>query len=221
LISFNVFGLREYRVKNGCRFLFLLLGLFCCGCGPRLASLPVLPEAGQVPIHREFSPLPSNPVCRVAVLPFENDSGFPQAGAIFADTFAAQLNASGDYLLLQQGDILKSFQQLQLLPGVAPSLEEMQIIAHRVDAQVLITGVILEMVESSRGDVKVVVEVEVRDGATGETLWTTFHRRLGTDYTLTMHLGTIYSVTGLSRQMSEEIINLWLKKGFTQCNATS
>ncbi len=215
------FGLRKYRVKSCYRAFFLLLGLLCCGCGPRLTSLPLLPETGRVPIHREFSPLPSSPVCRVAVLPFVNDSGFPQGGTIFADTFAAQLHASGDYLLLQQGDILKIFQQLKLLPGVPPSIEEMQIVADRVDAEILITGVILEMVENSRGDVKVVVEVEVRNGLTAETLWTTFHRRLGTDYTLTMHLGTIYSVTGLSRQMSKEIINLWLKKGFTQCNATS
>lgn len=207
-------------MKNYCIFFFLLLGLLFYGCGPRLAILPALPDANQVPLLRKSSPLPAGGACRVAVLPFINDSGFPQAGTIFADIFAAQLHSSGDYLLLQQGDILKIYQQLQLLPGVAPSLEDMQIIAGRIDAQILITGVILEVVENGGGNVKIVVEVEVRDGVSAETLWTTFHRRLGTDYTLTMHFGTIFSVTGLTRQMSKEIINLWLKKGFSQCNGT-
>jgi hypothetical protein len=113
---------------------------------------------------------------------------------------------------------------LRLLPGNAPSLEELRIVSDRVNAQILITGIILEMRESP-GEHRtlnpmLVLELEIRDGRSGEVLWTAFHRRQGTDYKKVMHFGTIHTVAGLSRQVAEEIINLWYEKGLTQCNVS-
>ena len=166
--------------------------------------------------------MPSGRICRVAVLPFLNDSDFLFADAIVSKVFSAQLQEMGDYLIVQDGDILKIYQQLHILPGVAPTLEQLQIIADRAHAQLLISGVVLEMRENrgEHGTVNplLIEEIQIRDGRNGETLWTVFHRRQGTDYKKTMHFGTLHTVTGLSRQMTEEIINLWFKKGLTQCN---
>jgi len=160
----------------------------------------------------------------VAVLPFLNDSDFPLADTLVSKVFAMQFQDSGNYLLIQEGDIQKVYQQLHLLPGVAPSLEQLQIIANRVSAQLLITGIILEMREDryALGTVNpvLIVDIQIRDGRSGETLWTAFHRRQGTDYKKAMHFGTIHTATGLSRQMAEEIINLWFKKGLTQCDTS-
>ncbi|MFC1843906.1 hypothetical protein ACFLZ5_03875 [Thermodesulfobacteriota bacterium] len=194
-----------------CVFIFLLLcGFILSGCGT------------QLPLHRQLTPLPSDPLCRVAVLPFLNDSDFPLGDAVVQKVFMTQFQKAGNYLVLQEGDILKVYQQLHILPGVAPTLEQFQIIADRVNAQLLVTGIILEMRED-RGKHKTVIpvlimEIQIRDGRSGEILWTTFHRRQGTDYKKTMHFGTIHTVTGLSRQMAEEIINLWFKKGLKQCD---
>jgi len=206
------FLLQMLRLSKSCRFLIVLLcGSFCAGCA-----------AGQLPLQQQLTPLPSGPICRVAVLPFLNDSDFPLGDAIVSKVFAAQFQASGDYQLSQEGDILDIYQQLHLLPGTAPTLEQMRIIADRVNAQLLITGIVLEMRENrgEHGTVNplLVEEIQIRDGRSGETLWTTFHRRQGTDYKKTMHFGTIHTVTGLSRQMAEEIINLWFEKGLAQCN---
>jgi hypothetical protein len=198
--------------------LILLLGLLSSGCTGFLNGMGSV----QFPFHRQMTPLPDGPVCRVAVLPFLNDSDYPFADAIVSKVFSAQLQSSGDYLILQDGDILRIYQQLHILPGVAPTLEQFQIIADRVSAQLLITGVVLEMRENrgEHGTVNplLVEEVQIRDGRNGETLWTVIHRRQGTEYKKTMHFGTIHTVTGLSRQMAEEIINLWYKKGLAQCN---
>lgn len=107
------------------------------------------------------------------------------------------------------------------MPGVSPTTEQFQIIAARINAQILVTGIIMEMREDPGEHRTVnpllVLEVQIR-GRNGETLWTTFHRRQGTDYKKSMHFGTIHTVTGLSRQVAEEIINLWFKKGLKQCN---
>jgi hypothetical protein len=194
-----------------CAFLLALFNsFFLSGCGT------------QLPLHRQMSPLPPGPICRVAVLPFLNDSDYPFGDTIVKKVFSTQLQDSGNFLVIQEGEIYKIYQQLHLLPGVVPSLEQYQIITNRINAQLLITGIILEMRED-RGELQgtvnpmLVMEIQIRDGTSGETLWTVFHRRQGTDYKKTMHFGTIHTVTGLSRQMAEEIINLWFKKGLTQC----
>lgn len=201
-------------MRKYCYVCILLCGLLSAGCA----------GSGQLPLHQQLAPLPPEPVCRVAVLPFQNDSDFQFAGTLVSKVFSTQLQASGDYLIVQEGDIHKVYQQMHLLPGRVPTLEQLQIIANRVNAQALITGIVMEVRENrgEHGTVNplIVEEVQLRDGYSGETLWTAFHRRQGTDYKKTMHFGTIHTVTGLSRQMTEEIINLWFKKGLTQCNVS-
>lgn len=201
--------------KNKC-FLLILLLWVCVGCSPLMRL------ADKVPMHREAAPLPIGSGCRIAVLPFLNDSEFPQGGVLVQKVFASQLLSSGGYQLAPEGDIVKAYQQLRLLPGDSPTLEQMQIIADRVNAPLLLTGIVLEMSEGHSEhktvNPQLIMEVELRDPDSGEILWTTFHRRKGTDYKKTMHFGTLHTMTGLSRQMAEEIINLWHEKGFSQCN---
>ncbi len=202
---------RKYR-----HLFILLIGLLSNGCGT------ILPGSAQLPLHTQMKPLPPGPVCQIAVLPFLNDSEFPLADTIVNKVFTAQLQASGNYMIIQEGNILKAYQQLHILPGRAPNLEQLKIIANRVGAQLLITGIVLEAREDQGEHETVnpvlVMEIQIRDGRSGDILWTAFHRRQGTDYKKTMHFGTIHTVTGLSRQMAMEIINLWFKKGLTQCN---
>jgi hypothetical protein len=192
-----------------CGLLIIVGGMVQAGCS-------------QMPLHRQMTPLPPGPVCRVAVLPFLNDSDFPLADTIVNKVFTTQLQKLTNFLISQEGDVHKTYQQLRILPGKAPTLEQLQIIADRVDAQLLITGIIIEM-RANPGEHQtvnplIVMEIQLRDGRSGETLWTAFHRRQGTDYKKTMHFGTIHTVTGLSRQMAVEIINLWLEKGLAQCD---
>ena len=89
--------------------------------------------------------MPPGPICRVAVLPFVNDSDFPLADAIVGKVFTTQLQESGDFLVNQEGDIVKVYQQQHILPGVAPTSEQLQIIANQLHAQLLISGIVLEM----------------------------------------------------------------------------
>jgi hypothetical protein len=179
----------------------------------------------QLPYHRVMAPLMPGPVCRVAVLPFLNDTDFPQADRIVKKIFMAEFREAGDYQILQEGDILKTYQQLGIWSRRAPTLEQMQIVANRVDAQLMVTGIIMEMREDPGRNrainPKIIMQLELRDGRTGEVLWAIFHSRKGSDYTKTMHFGTINSIAGLTRQMAEEIINLWFEKGLQQCNVLS
>jgi hypothetical protein len=151
-----------------------------------------------------------------------NESTFPFADAIVNKVFLTQLRSAADYIVVHEGDILKLYQQLHILPGQAPNREQMQVIADRLNAQVLVTGVVLEMRENigEHGSVFpfIVMEIQLRDGRNTETLGITYHHRHGNYYKEVMHFGVLHTVTGLSRQMASEIINLWFKKGLTQCS---
>lgn len=205
-------------LKNYRYFVSVLFGLLCVGCGVHL------PWNESFPLHRQMARMPPGPVCRVAVLPFVSDSDFPLADAIVSKVFATQFQSAGNFLVIQEGDILKVYQQLHILPGRTPTLDQLQIIADRVGAQFLITGIVLEMREDrgQHGTVNPVLALEVHlcDGRNGQTLWTAFHRRQGSYYTKTMHFGAVNTVTGLSRRVSEEIINLWFNKGLAQCDVS-
>ena len=123
-------------------------------------------------------------VCRVAVLPFANDSDYPLGDVMVKKIVMAELQEAGDYQVLQEGDVAKTFQQLRIYPGRMPNLEQMQIIADRLNAEILITGIILEMREDpwqyATINPKIVMEIQIRDGRNGETLWTAYHNRQGT-----------------------------------------
>jgi len=198
---------------------FFFLGVFLLtltGCQTLLS------QSEELPIHREMDPLPPGPVCRVAVVPFLKDTDFPLADEIFFKVFAAEFRSSGNYLVVQEGDILKIYQQLHLLPGETPTAEQLRIVASRVGAQLLISGIVLEMRQNrsrlTGTDPVIAVELQIRDVKTGNTLWTVYHRRQGLEYQKAMHFGTIHTLTALSRQMAKEIINLWKKKGLGQCD---
>ena len=143
---------------------------FLAGCGYR----------EQLPYHREMAPFPTGQVCRVAVLPFANDSDYPLGDVMVKKIVMAELQEAGDYQVLQEGDVAKTFQQLRIYPGRMPNLEQMQIIADRLNAEILITGIILEMREDpwqyATINPKIVMEIQIRDGRNGETLWTAYHQ---------------------------------------------
>lgn len=196
----------------------ILLVLFAAGCAARL------PGGQQLPLPRQMQPLPAGSICRVAVLPFVNDSDYPLADAIFGKVFAAQMRLAGNYQLVQEGDILKIYQQLRILPGDAPTPEQLQVVASRLDAQLLVGGKIIEMRENPGQHFSVnpvlAVDVQLHDGQSSEALWGIYHRRQGSDYRTAMHFGAKHTVTGLSQQVAVEIINLWLKKGLPRCDVS-
>ena len=140
---------------------------------------------------------------------------------IFSAEFAALNNA----WVAQEGDVLKVYQNLRIFPGELPTPEQLQILANRLNAQVLILGHVVEMKEApgpnDSGNPVLAMRVAIVDGRTAETLWNTNHRRQGTEYQKAMHFGQINSIAGLCKQVSEEIITLWIDKGLTQCDVSS
>jgi hypothetical protein len=182
--------------------------------------------ATELPNLQRLRPLPADDhICRVAVLPFTSESDYPQAAFIVAKVMSAELNTLGNYIVTQEGDVDKLYQQLRILPGQSPTQDQLQILANRLNTQLLFTGHVIDMRENP-GENKSVnpvltVQVDILDGRTADTLWSIYHRRQGLDYQKAMHFGVINSMAGLCKQVVAEIINLTFKKGLAQCDVSS
>ncbi|MBU0960138.1 MAG: hypothetical protein KKH60_01325 [Proteobacteria bacterium] len=184
-------------------FLFLL-----AGCGK------------EVPVLQKLEALPAQGSCKIAVLPFLDKIAYPQGGAIVYKVFFSELIATGRFQVFPEGDIQKLYQQLLIYPIQQPNREQLAMIGGRLNPDLFIGGTILKMQERKQGDyvdTELTLILHLYDGKSGQLLWSTYHRRLGSEYQQIMHLGRINSITGLARRMSQEIIADWLEQGMTTC----
>jgi TolB-like protein len=167
-------------------------------------------------------PLPDGgAICRVAVLPFINQTIYKQADDIFSRVFVSELTNSGNYQVAQEGDVRKFYQQMSVLPNQMLGIEQLRAMADMLGAQVIIAGTILEMHDNSgserRLDPSIAVVIRIIEGGSGRTLWATYNRREGVQYRRIMHFGLVNSVTSLAKHVSSEIVEAWHKEGFLKC----
>jgi hypothetical protein len=192
----------------------LLAGLACWalllpGCG------------GRRPHVQEFSALPAGAEARtIAVLPFANRSGYDQGGKIAQRLLVGELVRHCDWRLALEGDILKIYRQMRLRPWEIPSIEQLRVMAARLGADLLVAGEVLEMEEKAAdggASPLFAVQLRVYDGSSGLLLWSTLHRRQGSDYQQVMHFGMVNTVSAVGRKTTEEIVREWQKRGVLAC----
>jgi len=188
-----------------------------------LAVLILLVLAGcarKVPSVEEFYAMPAKAACRVTLLPMIDKSSFPRGSVVFYKIFLAELVASGHFQVVEEGDVLELYRQFRMYPNRQPSSEQLKMLSGRLGTTLFVGGDVLEMEENKAGefiDTKLTIVLQLYDGNTGRKIWTTYHRRRGSDYQQVLHFGRINTVTSLARQVSREIINLWFEKGMTPC----
>ena len=174
----------------------------------------------DMPIIQKLAPLPPQGSCKVAILPLLDKSSYPQGGAIAYKVFLSELVATGRFQLVPEGDIREIYQQLLIYPQQQPNREQLVMIGGRINPDIFLGGTILKMHERKQGDhvnTELTLILHLYDGKSGQLLWSTYHRRRGSEYQQVMHLGTINTITALARRMSQEIIADWLEQGMITC----
>lgn len=192
-------------------WLFILLLGFAAACSikqkPTVLKQGALPDEGKI--------------CRIVVLPFLNQTNYTQADDILARVFISELVNKGDYQVAQEGDVRKFYQQMRLIPTQVPSVEQLRALADLLDAQVVISGTVVEMRDKSesgqRLDPSLAIIVRIIEGSSGRTLWASYIRREGKQYRKIMHFGLVNSVTSLASHVFAEIVAEWQKQGFKKC----
>jgi hypothetical protein len=187
-------------------YFFLLAGISAC--------------SQHVPVIQKLDSLPDRETCKIAVLPFLNESSFAQGGAILNTIFLSELVDTGKFQVIQEGDILEVYRQLLIYPNELPNREQLEMMGGRLNADLYIGGIVQKMSTQSSGafsDPEITLVLLIYDGKSGKLLWTTYHRRRGNDYQKIMHLGRITTIAGLAHRMSQETITDWFAKGLTSC----
>ena len=183
--------------------------LFLAGC------------AGGRPHVQEFSTPPAGAEARaIAVLPFANRSGYDQGEKIAQRLLVGELAGHCGWRLALEGDILKIYRQMRLRPWETPGIEQLRVIAARLGADLLVAGEVLHMEEKGAtggANPLFAVQVRVYDGRSGLLLWSTLHRRQGSDYQQVMHFGMVNTVSAVGRKTMEEIVREWEKRGMLAC----
>ena len=165
----------------------------------------------------QLGPLPER-ICRVAVVPFVNKTGYRDGNVLFYRVFVSELARFGEFELVPEGDIRRAFRQVSLSPGLKqPTYDQSQIIGDYLKADILLGGIILQMEEASlEGETIpfITVKFDILDAETGQTIWSIYHIADGEQYRKVMHFGVITTITQLAKQMSKEIMAEWVSEGF-------
>ncbi|MDF1578663.1 MAG: hypothetical protein P1P81_09515 [Desulfobulbales bacterium] len=191
----------------------VLLSALLLGSCALLREPPVVLKMADLPLEGN--------VCRIAVLPFTNQTDYSMAETIFSRVFVSELVAKGNYLVSQEGDVRRILFQMRVMPGQELSSEQIRAVADRLGAQIVISGAVLEMrdtVKSGRRlDPALAVVLRIMEAPTGRTLWVTYSRAEGSDYRYVMHFGVINSVTALAEKVAVKILKVWENEGLKEC----
>jgi hypothetical protein len=111
----------------------------------------------------------------VAVLPFENLTVSPKAEDRVREVFMTMLQATGDTYVIPPGEVARGISRSALSNPVAPTTEDVVRLAKNLEADVVITGTVLEYgeVRTSTTTANVIsMNVQMMEGQTGKVIWT-------------------------------------------------
>jgi TolB-like protein len=165
----------------------------------------------------QLAPLPDS-ICRVAVLPFINRTSYQDGDVVFYRVFLSMISEMNEFDIVPEGDIRRIYRQIRVAPGLRqPTYDQMRIIGDYLNADILISGTILQMKENVRSmeDIPyMTVNMEILDADSGTTIWSIYHDSNGEQYRKIMHFGLINTITQLTKQFSQEVLASWAAEGF-------
>ncbi|SHI54134.1 hypothetical protein SAMN02745165_00353 [Malonomonas rubra DSM 5091] len=158
-------------------------------------------------------------ICSVVLLPFENWTRKQEVALLTERLFTSQLLQTGEFNLVQAGDVGMFFLRQRLRPGSSLFKRHLTDMASQLEVDVVIQGRVVDAGSVRRsGDEKVPflsLAFNVYDADTGALVLNTVHQRKGDDFRKLMHFGVETTLSGLTEKMSQEIIEDWFNKGIT------
>jgi hypothetical protein len=118
----------------------------------------------------------------VVVLPFDNLTSSAKAGETTRDVFMTTLQAKVDLYVVPPGEIERAISRTQPVNPRVPTEEEVVKLAANLEADVVITGTVLEYGELRSGSASANVcslSVRMLEGQTGRVVWSTSTTRGG------------------------------------------
>lgn len=140
-----------------------LLALSGCASGPKTS------QATYHDPNMDFGLVQS-----VAVLPFTDLSQTGKSGEKVRDVFMTMLQAQVEVYVIPPGEVARSISRIQPENAAEPTAEEVVRLAENLEADVLVTGTVLQYGEVRSGSAAAnvcTVSVEMFEGQTGTIVW--------------------------------------------------
>jgi len=188
----------------------LLLLLVAAGC-----------SMSQTPQVRLTALATQKDICRVAVLPFINETDRETAAVQAYRIFMAELVASGNYHVVPEGEIYFFRHRNRLRLGEPLDSTLFKELVQQIGVDTLLRGRVIALEErrSLSGNLPYcALQVDLVSAENGELLASSYHSRSGEEYQKLLHFGTIRTKSDLLAQVSREIIEVWKKKGLSHCS---
>ncbi len=189
------------------RFKEVALSVIClsviAGCAGRLPKVETL----HVPEVR---------LCKVALIPFKNETKNPVIARIFYRILMSKLVSEAKLDVVEEGAVRSFMMYEYILPGSSFNLEMLRLLKKRTGAQAVIGGRILEVKE--KGEVKLSFYLWVKDTESGEMLWSVYHSKTGREYQRILHFGRVSILSRLADRMLDEVIEKLREKGLKGCS---
>ena len=164
-------------------------------------------------------------VCRVAVIPFVNETHDLGVGLLASRIFSNELVNAHLFTVVSEGGVRHFAAQKKLFMS---DLRETQTALYRelgdnLQVDAVIRGTVMKSGIADTGQDGSVpfvgLKIEIVDVRSGKLLVDSFHQRRGDEYRKIMHVGIIRTKTGLLDRVVEEVIQQWKKNGVVKCQS--
>ena len=172
----------------------LALALAGCGSAPR-----------QMRVHG--TPLQGHP--RLALLPLENLSARPDAGAALTRTLFVELVRTGTCDVVESGEVDAALDEQHILNSGSVSSAQLKGLTEKLKAEFVMLGSVLEYSSNKTpgGDVPTVgMALKLLDGRTGKVVWAGIRTLSGDDKETVFGWGVQHDAQALTEKLVSELL---------------
>ncbi len=176
------------------------------------ASLCMLVVAGcaRTSVRGYLKPgLTVSHVSSIAVLPFDNISGHPDADKKIVNLLLTELVRTGLFQMAEMGEVEKSLRSLRIRTTAEIDSSKLQELREQLNVQAIIIGSVDEydlLQEGGRSIPVVAVSARMLDARTGDILWAVSHTHDGDDWETVFGFGRIVSISQLAQIVVSEMV---------------
>ncbi|MFN7965076.1 MAG: DUF799 family lipoprotein [Acidobacteriota bacterium] len=151
----------------------------------------------------------------VAVLPFANLTPNPNAADRTRDVFMTMLQAGGGLYVLPPGEVARGSARANVANPIAPTSEEAVALAKIVQADVVITGTVLEYGEVRSGSTSsnvISVSLKMLEAQSGKVVWTASSTQGGVTASARLFGGGGQPMDEVTEKAVEDLLDKLFKK---------
>ncbi|MFQ6039846.1 MAG: CsgG/HfaB family protein [Candidatus Poribacteria bacterium] len=194
------FGVALYRMDIASKIIALIVGV----------SLSILGCGGKSPKGYLKPGVTASQIRYIAVLPFDNISGHPDAGRKAVNLLLTELARTGLFEIAGVGEVEKSLRRLRIRTTAEVDLSKLKSLGEQLNVQAIVVGSVDEYEVRQEKSITIpIVAISARmlNVQTGDILWTISDTHDGRDWETVFGFGRIISLTELAQIVISEMVD--------------